>query len=146
MTYPYSSLRFGLHVPREREDDLGGLGERNLRELLQGSPNVQIPDALVAVLGHEFGLAEVGYTEYTECRYTFSLARWSIDQLNFEPREIQSLDPQNLAAIVCAAIANATQQWNVMVDRLRPKPLLWQYIHGKDSPLSPRVMVLTLSN
>lgn len=154
MSQPDGEVRFGLCVCRKQEVERGWIRNRNLRELFEGSAEAEIPDALVesagpgglvVSVGYKFGLVPVGYTEYTDCTTTLSLPEWSIPALNFQPDDIQSLDPKDFSATVVAGLADADTQWQSMMERLCPKPLLWQYIHGEEAPLPPRVLFLTLS-
>lgn len=162
MSYPYGHIKFGLSINREQEFELGSIAERNLRELFLGSPGCIIPDQIVdapreynkeglylplsGFHSSDFGLDEVGYTEYMDCRYIFYVPNFELPSLCFEPGEIESLDPSQVLLEINEALQKGSANWDKLILRVNPTELFWKYVSVDGVRKPPQILKLTLSN
>lgn len=158
MSYPYSVTRFGLPIDPAQEAALGPIEDRNLQELFVGSAELTVPDQIVGAIfsngrrppsglyPDDFGLHEVGYTEYMVCNYTFGLRGFKVPGMGFEPDEIQTVNPADFLVEAQASVKNAQAAWDALLAKVNPTPLLWLYVSPAGVALPPQILQLTLSN
>lgn len=66
--------------------------------------------------------------------------------MGFEPREEIEMDPEEVQHNFNEALSRAQADWDALLEKARPKPLMWRYTNAEGAILKPKLLQITLSN
>lgn len=148
MSEKYFWTTFGRRVSRDTEEAMGGIRDRNLRELFDGSADYVVPDCRLDDLDradplHSF-LSEMGYSEFARSGYLLTVSRFDLPMLDEDDDEVD-VAPGVFMQGVADAVSDAQREWAALVERFRPTDLMWRYTGSTTGPAAPQLLRTAMS-